>query len=487
MSSRNERDKTLPTQEQPWLTGRDWLLLLICLALAALFCHCFDFYRPQLDRYFREVGGCGFTLFLLGGLAAALWRLGRRSWSKEQYAQIGVYLALACGFTLLGDPLLRQLNMLLCIVVVPWTLFSLAGVSSGSPWQGAALVQTLSRLLPSLFRFLPRPFLSLLRPSPGRRGRSLLLGLLLALPLLLIAGSLLAAADAVFRGLFTDLEQWLETLSLGRAAWVALRTLFVGLCGFSLLYGLTQPLPPSRERKLRPGLPLLSWNVILVLLDAVYLLFVVIQFAVLFGGSETAAIRGGYAEYARSGFFQLAAVALLNLGLLLRARQEWPDQKSLRISGSLLLACTAVILVSALWRMSLYIDSFGLSVLRAVTLWGMAMIGLALALTGVKLWRPRFSIYKPLLIIVLVSWLAFNYSGVDRWVSQWNVDRYLSGELAQVDVDYLSRNLSPAARPALTDLAEQGHGKAQRALRELDDCRDQLTWADWSLPWLIYK
>ena len=473
----------------PRLTKRDWLLLAACLALAALFCHCFDLQRPYIFRSWREGPGAGFSLFLLGGLAAALAVLGRRPYSRGQYLMIGAYAALALSFTLVGDPLLRRLNYLVCLLLAPLTLFSLAGLSNGSPWEAQALRQTLRRFFPALFRYFPRPFGDLLRggANPGRKGRSLLLGLLLALPLLGLAFALLSSADAVFRGIFVDFAGFLRSLSLGRVGWVALRTLVVGLCGFSLLYTLVrQPRPlgavPSRQR-----LPLLSWNVILILLNAVYLLFVVIQFAVLFGGKETAAIKGGFAEYARSGFFQLAALAAINLVLLLLARSAWPDKLSIRLNGSLLLASTCVILASALWRMTLYIRAFGLSVLRATTLWGMAIIALALVLAGIKLWRPGLKIYPLLLGVTVAAWLAFNYCGVDRLVADYNVEHYLAGELEQVDVDYLGQDLSPAARPALTRLAEQGDPAARRYLLQLDRYRKRLPWADWSLPWLIYK
>lgn len=475
--------------DRPRLGRREWLLLAASLALAALFCHCFDAHRVLVLRAWREGPGLGFSLFLLGGLAAALVYLGRRPYSRGQYLMIMAYAALALSFTLLGDPLLRRLNMLVALGLVPLTLFSLAGLSNGSPWHSQAFSQTLHRFFPALFRYFPLPAGQLLRggAKPGRRGRSVLLGLALALPLLALVLVLLASADAVFGSLFTDLKEWLETLSLGRVAWLILRTAAVGLAGFSLLYTLTQPPRPLKAAAARQPLPLLSWNVILGLLNGVYLLFVFIQFAVLFGGVETAAMKGGFAEYARSGFFQLAAVAVLNLALLLLARGAWPDKLSLRLNGSLLLAETCVILVSALWRMSLYIRAFGLSVLRAVTLWGMAVAGLCLVLAALKLWRPNIRIYPLLLGVVVASWLAFNYSGVDRLVAGYNVDQYLAGRLEQVDVDYLSRELSPAARPALEKLADSGDGAAGQALITLERQAARLTWADWSLPWLIYK
>ena len=119
---------------RPAFTRRDWLLLLACFALAALFCHCFDMSRSLPARCWLARPGIGFTLFLLGGLFASLLYRGRRPYSRGQYLMIGAYIALALSYTLLGDPLLKRLNYLVCLGVVPLTLFSLAGLSNGSPW-----------------------------------------------------------------------------------------------------------------------------------------------------------------------------------------------------------------------------------------------------------------------------------------------------------------------------------------------------------------
>ena len=54
---------------------------------------------------------------------------------------------------------------------------------------------------------------------------------------------------------------------------------------------------------------------ILGLLDALFLVFVVLQFPYFFGGASAL----GYAEYARRGFFELVTVAALVLPVLLAA------------------------------------------------------------------------------------------------------------------------------------------------------------------------
>lgn len=51
----------------------------------------------------------------------------------------------------------------------------------------------------------------------------------------------------------------------------------------------------------------------MLLLCALYALFAAVQFIYLFGGREAVAMRGGYAQYARNGFFELVVICALNL------------------------------------------------------------------------------------------------------------------------------------------------------------------------------
>src|SRR5207244_3162984 len=107
------------------------------------------------------------------------------------------------------------------------------------------------------------------------------------------------------------------------------------------------------------------------LLDALFLVFVVIQLRYFFGGTDLIQRTTGltYAEYARRGFFELVAASALVLPILLAAdwavRNEAPQQRrSFRSLAGLLILLLAVVMASALERMRLYVDQFGLSEVR---------------------------------------------------------------------------------------------------------------------------
>lgn len=219
----------------------------------------------------------------------------------------------------------------------------------------------------------------------------------------------------------------------------------------------------------------------LALLAALESLFCFVQFTYLFGGAEAAAMQGGWAEYARRGFYQLVLVAAIDLGFVLfcsarGGRTVWEKALSL-----LICALTLVILASAIWRMRLYITAYGLSLLRVMTLWAMAFILLSFVLAAVKILRPGFKFWPCFAALGLYGWIIFNAFSVDVRIADYNVDAYLDGRLASVDIDYLA-NLSPSTLPALERLYEAEGGAGLKL--SIDGLRDTVprSWTEWSLP-----
>ena len=124
------------------------------------------------------------------------------------------------------------------------------------------------------------------------------------------------------------------------------------------------------------GAPISARETVWVLgaLVVVFDVFVALQFRWFFGGDELPRYMSGltYAEYARRGFFELVTAGTLLLGVLLLA--DWAtrdaerrERRHVRLLSGLLLGLLAVVLTSALLRMQLYVDAYGLTQLRFFT------------------------------------------------------------------------------------------------------------------------
>jgi hypothetical protein len=132
---------------------------------------------------------------------------------------------------------------------------------------------------------------------------------------------------------------------------------------------------PDRSRlPVAPRLPGGDATWMLGLLAALFAAFVAVQFRYFYGGADLVLSVTGltYADYARRGFFELVTVAALLLAVLLAT--DWltreatsKQRRTLRWLSLALIALLAVILVSALQRMSLYIEAYGLTQLRFFT------------------------------------------------------------------------------------------------------------------------
>lgn len=440
-----------PAPKEPvTLHARDWAALVIGLLLAVLWFQTFSLTALLF------VPGVGVTAFVLGALGAEALYLGKRLRVNRESVFLTAFtaaIAVSCG--VFGDPWVRLMNVVGLAFLLPASCFALAG--RGFTWKrGSVLLETPRLFFTGLFAHMLKPFQAL--RSGGKEKKSgvwiALATALLALPLLAVVVSLLGSADAVFGGLLQRAGDFLARLAGNwtENLWDFIKTLFVGLTFFSLLYSLGKPVKerPGREHGAVSGIPFAT---VLAMLDAVYLVFAVVQMVFLFGGVETALQKGGYAQYAREGFFQLVAVAGINLAALFVAAgvKKRDGERTVRVLSLALVGLTAVILVSAVFRMCLYIDAYGLSVLRLLTLWAMALIGFGLAMGAVKTVRPEKKVWGAIFAVTLVWWTVLSFVNVDARVADYNVDAYLSGRLESVDVRYLS-GLSADVVPALERL-----------------------------------
>jgi hypothetical protein len=232
----------------------------------------------------------------------------------------------------------------------------------------------------------------------GRRAGAAAVGVALAVPVLMVFGGLLMSADPGFERIVRSLVDWdfstiaSHVLLAGFIAWASagyLRTLATAKDPILKLAGTTLAKAPRK-----PALGILELGIPLGALSLTFLVFVGLQARYLFGGEavilETAGLT--YAEYARGGFFDLVTVATLLLPVLLGA--EWLlDQSNpknvirFRALSATLLVLIGLIMLSAVQRMRLYMDAYGLTEDRFYAMAFMIWIGVVLALFGATVLR----------------------------------------------------------------------------------------------------
>ncbi len=302
-----------------------------------------------------------------------------------------------------------------------------------------------------------------------------------ALVLLLIFGSLLAGADQAF-GKF--LEGLVPDLDVGVFVRMGFFGVVAALGALGACYLVAAPPRINEDAESKPGmLRVKDYALPVGVLVLLFAGFVGTQLAVLFGGEkyvmETAGVT--FAEYARSGFWQLLWVSILALGVIagvahFAVRKTAREQLWLRVLLGSLAVLTLVIVASALSRMWFYQQAYGWTVLRLLVasceVW-LAVVYLMVIAGGITLrttWLPKAIIGTGTAFL-----LAVMVMNPERVVADYNVSRFEATQ--KIDTGYLA-TLSEDAVPALVGLPEP-----QRfcSLRWLRDRHVEQDWRDFNL------
>ncbi len=221
---------------------------------------------------------------------------------------------------------------------------------------------------------------------------------LVSLALVLVFGTLLGSADALYGSWLGRLVPDLRVDTLFARGF---STFVVGGVTLAALYVALNPpqvdLGPAERHHARS---VWEWLVPVGLVDVLLVGFAAAQATALFGGRDHLERTVGmtYAEYVHQGFGQLCVVTVLTLAMAAtawRVADRETDLWSLRVSVGVLCALSLMVVVSALMRIGLYDDAYGWTRLRVLVAFFEGWLGLvvlfvvAAGLLGRAGWLPR--------------------------------------------------------------------------------------------------
>jgi hypothetical protein len=447
--------------------------------------------------------GLNLTLWIALLVAAAA---GLQRWADTDDAVVGwipVALSVAALMSWRDSPTLKALDLTALCVILGLAVHRARGGSV----RVAGLARYCAALLEAVFEATWGAGILVgrdvkwreLRGEGGWTRHALAVGrgAALALPLLLLFGSLLMAADAGFDRLIgrtfnLDLPLALSHFGLALVfAW--------GAAG--VLRALVIPSPPvvpavaeggpaaEAQPSRKPHLGTVETATVLGLLDLLFLAFVVLQLPHFFGsyGDLLAPGTVTFSAYARRGFFELCMVAGLVLPLLMTVhwliRGEDPRAvRVFRVAAGAMVGLVFVIILSALHRMRLYQSAYGLTELRVYTtafmLWLTAVFGW-FCWTVLRGRRERFAFGAVTAAVETI--VLLHAASPDALIVRVNAAR----EQAVVRFDaFYAASLSGDAVPALLRRmdAVPAEGRchvARRLLREWSGADED--WRAWSL------
>ena len=285
-------------------------------------------------------------------------------------------------------------------------------------------------------------------------GVEILIGLLIAIPLLVIVLALLSSADVVFGKL---IENLLDGITLPKNMWdVILITLQI-LTVYLASYCLSVHLLRGEKRVLKEtGKYASAVRAVIVTgaLSIVYLLFCLIQVRFLFIGGITLPDGYTYSGYVHEGFNQLLAVCLLNLVILSFIRVRFEIKGVLRGLLTLFVLCTYVMTASAGMRIYLYIREYHLTFQRILVIWALVVAALCMTLMLVQIYHVKWNAFRYCLYLITIMYLALVLSHPDYWIARYNINA-MKDEIPQT----LVAN-AKAQNPAVYDRFMEENGYA---------------------------
>lgn len=448
-----EQNYTFPEPQNKWLpAGNRELIFGLFAVLLGLF-----------TANMIIFGGCRLGFAIGGCLSICLswWYLRRSGCKGSGYttALLVLSLVIAAGFAWSSDDFVKVWLLLFLVVGVNLALCLMAGRNRFAPGSARSLLDAARTVFGFGIGHIDQSCrgVGMAFRSGGeltRRSGAVLAGLAIAVPALVVVLPLLVASDAAFEGLVNllpdfDLHEVFSTAMAGGLLGIFFYTRAVALRHGDL------PDAPARERK---GLAALTMNTALGAICAVYLAYLFSQLAYFVGGFSGILPEGfTRAEYARRGFFEMTCLAGVNLGLMTfgvsKVRHEDRAPGSTRALCLFLGLVTEFLAASSAAKMAMYIDSYGLTRLRVLTMVIMVFLGITTALVCVWLYLPKLQYMKAVLLVALVIGAAVLWLDVDTQVARYNVDHFLSGDLSSADMDHLA-SLGPGAVPEMERLAQ---------------------------------
>ena len=271
-------------------------------------------------------------------------------------------------------------------------------------------------------------------------------GIIITIPILIIVLILLSSADSIFSNELTEVLNSVFSLDMFKGeTYINLYFRLIIIIGIAIyliafLYNILEDNfceKDSGKDKVWK-IDTIVGNTILTILNLVYLVFCYIQISVLFmkiGDMQ----NFDYANYARQGFFQLMAVSLINLVIILITSKKEEINKKLnytKIMNLLLAGFTIIILCSSFYRMYLYEQAYGYTFLRLMVYFALITEIILIIPTIMYILDIKINLTKTYFVVIILMYILVNYVNIDYIIAKKNIDRYFEDANYELDMKY---------------------------------------------------
>lgn len=269
-----------------------------------------------------------------------------------------------------------------------------------------------------------------------------MLGFVCAIPVLIVVVPLLISSDDAFRGMMSSIFsnsgntfQLVLKIVLG-----AIISMFAISYGFSLKFSRISQIKESKFKGIE-SVYIISF---LSAIALCYLLYLFSQLAYFFSAFKGFLPNNEitYAEYARKGFFEMCVIAVINLGIvflsmLLAQKQNGKACHSIKAITTFIAVFTLIIITTAISKMVLYIDAYGMTVLRITTSAFMLFLAIVFIAVILRVYLNKINIVKTALLAAGCVVLILGTMNVNAVCAEYNYKAYNAKKLDSIDIKAL--------------------------------------------------
>lgn len=393
---------------------------------------------------------------------------------NASFVLLAISLLSAINFMLYSNFTLKYINFLFITFFAIYWLYYTCGMSLKGKISELFVFDVIRMFLVTPFsNFIIGPLLITKTSKNAKIAKSLFsifLGLIVAIPVTLIVIFLLARADAQFENIwkyisnviFNNIFTYIFQFIIGIPIAFYFFACFYGFVTKSHADTLNET-DSTKFSSLFKFVPsLISYTAILPLC-VVYITFIVTQIPYFFSAFyNTLPLNYNFADYARRGFFELCAVVFINLCVILlmvvltKRKDGINNVKGLRAYITIFSGFTLILIATALSKMFMYIDAYGLTLLRVYTSWFMSAFALTFMLIIIKQLFQKFNLARTLLLTLSLWFLVLLFANVDGLVANYNISLYQSGKFKTVDLN-MTNELSDSAIPYIVKLIDDAN------------------------------
>lgn len=448
--SASPENETPPVEKPPFCSTAESVFALIFLFTGYTF----------IKLFLQHSCGIAAALFLIAVLAlsAVLAKLRKADGSRSSklYFVLAAFFALGTGVSANG--LIRFLAF--CFAAVYYAMWAFA--LNNPEWKGFgesafhSVCEAVFDVPKRNFTACPKAACGIFRRKSGAKNVGYaVIGLVLSVPITVVVCVLLMSADGGFEDM---LGRIFDGISLTEF-WLFLVGLPVSFLLFGVIFGAVsskgklrtdEALYEAKNGKMRFAPPALvcAFTAPILIVYALFFFSQLGYFISAFGGVLPEKFSAS--EYARRGFFELCAVAVINLAVIAAVNafcRRDGKNTALKTVTVTLSVFTLILIATAESKMLLYIDRFGLTSKRVYTSWAMFILAAVFVLIIISRFK-KFRAASVGAAVITIASLLLCFCNADGLIARYDAKLIEKGVMTAFPDD-LSADAAPVIRECL--------------------------------------